>query len=99
MAPLTSLLAKNVPWEWQTKQQQAYDQVKQLVSSGGILVHFDPDKEIVVACDASSYGLGCVISHMVQGEERPVAFASCTLMKLRRITPKLRRRHWLWCGG
>ena len=44
------------------------------------LVHFDPEKPIVIATDASPYGIGAVISHVLPGgSEEPIAFASKTL--------------------
>ncbi|XP_054279051.1 uncharacterized protein K02A2.6-like [Macrosteles quadrilineatus] len=43
---------------------------------------YDPKLEIVVTCDSSSYGVGCVIAHQLRdGSERPIAFASRTLTK------------------
>ena len=45
-----------------------------------LLTHFDPSKRIVVHCDASPYGLGVVLSHVMEdGSERPVTFSSRTL--------------------
>lgn len=37
---------------------------------------FNPDLPIILSCDASPVGIGTVLSHVVNGQERPVAFAS-----------------------
>ena len=50
------------------------------LSSDALLVHYDAKRELRLACDVSSYGLGAVISHVIDdGHERPMAFASRTL--------------------
>ena len=54
--------------------------MKDVVTADTVLAHFDPSLPMTLACDASSYGLGAVLSHITAtGEERPVAFASRTL--------------------
>ncbi|XP_038839634.1 uncharacterized protein LOC120037720 [Salvelinus namaycush] len=43
-------------------------------------MHYDPELPVKLACDASPYGCGAVLSHTLKdGSERPVAFASRTL--------------------
>ena len=44
------------------------------------MTHYDPGVPLKLACDASSYGLGAVLSHVFpQGIEKPIAFASRSL--------------------
>ena len=44
------------------------------------MVHYNPELPLRLAGDASAYGIGAVISHLMpDGSERPVAFASRTL--------------------
>ena len=44
------------------------------------ITHYDPKKPVRLAVDASSFGLGAVMSHVSEdGEDKPIAFASRTL--------------------
>ena len=42
-------------------------------------MHYNDSLPITLACHACAYGIGCVLSHNISGEERPIAFASSTL--------------------
>ena len=43
-------------------------------------MHYDPPKPIILACEASPYGIGAVLSHyMPHCSEKPFVFASQTL--------------------
>lgn len=45
-----------------------------------VLTHYDPDLPVRLACDASPYGIGSVLSHVMPNKtERPIAFASRSL--------------------
>ena len=76
-APLNKLLRKEQPWVWGEDQQTAFEKCKKALTSDTLLVHYDQKKPVVLDCDASSYGLGAVISHIYpDGTERPIAYAS-----------------------
>ena len=80
LAPLYNLLKKGVDWSWAEGQEAAFIKVKEALQSDALLVHFDPKKPILLACDASPYGCGAVLSHeMPDGTERPIAYASRSL--------------------
>lgn len=80
LAPLYRLLRSQVPWEWKGREQKAFDKCKESLTSDKVLVHYDLNLPVTLACDASAYGMGAVIQHkMPSGEERPIAFASRTL--------------------
>ena len=89
LAPLYSLLQKDAGWNWSEKQQKAFEEVKTLLTSDRILVHYDPDKELVLA---SPYGVGAVLSHRyADGCDRPIAFASRTLAPAERKYSQLEK--------
>jgi len=78
--PLHSLLHKNVKWCWTENCEKAFQEAKEALSSATVLAHYDPQLPLRLAADASSYGLGAVISHVFSdGSERPIAYASRSL--------------------
>ena len=60
LAPLYKLLHNDIKWQWGEEQERAFREVKALLHSATVLVHYDPAKEITLACDASPYGVGAV---------------------------------------
>ena len=53
-----------------------------MLKSDALLVHYNTEKKFVLACDASPYGIGAVLSHVDDNHvERPIAFASRSLTK------------------
>ncbi len=80
LAPLYRLLKEQVVWQWGKKEQRAFNKCKELLTSDKVLVHYDPQLSLTLACDASAYRIGAVLQHtMPNGEEHPIAYASRTL--------------------
>jgi len=79
--PLYQLLEKGRPWNWTSLCEEAFQECKKLVTSDQVLTHYDPGLPVRLACDASPYGIGAVLSHvMPDSTERPIAFASRSLI-------------------
>ncbi|XP_058444176.1 uncharacterized protein K02A2.6-like [Malaya genurostris] len=78
--PLNNLLKNTVPFVWTKQCEEAFNKVKQEMQSDKFLVHYDTTLPLVLATDASPYGVGAVLSHMYEdGSERPIQYASQTL--------------------
>ena len=85
LAPMTELLHQDQEWVWSSKCGEAFDAAKKSIASDRVLTHYDPSLPVRLASDASSYGIGAVLSHVLpEGEERPIAFASRTLSSAER---------------
>ena len=55
------------------------------MSSAPVLTHYNEKLALKLDTDASQYGIGAVISHILpSGEERPIVYASRTLSKSER---------------
>ena len=64
------------------ENQEAFTKAKQLLCQDCMLVHYNVNKPLKVFSDASPYGLGaCLVHVMLNGNERPIAYASRTLTK------------------
>ncbi|KAI3704115.1 hypothetical protein L1987_74328 [Smallanthus sonchifolius] len=59
--PLTALTHKGKTYEWGPKQEEAFQTLKQKLCNAPILTLPDGNDDVVVNCDASNQGLGCVL--------------------------------------
>ncbi|KAK8773929.1 hypothetical protein V5799_011538 [Amblyomma americanum] len=82
---LYRLLDSHVAWNWGAEHMEAFENLKKLLTSNSLLVHFKTDVPLVLSCDASSVGVGAVLAHRdSKGNEQPVAYASRTLSRAER---------------
>ncbi|UYV69423.1 hypothetical protein LAZ67_6003537 [Cordylochernes scorpioides] len=79
--PLNSLLKKDEKFIWGEEQDESFRILKQELGSSPVLGHFIEGAETHVHTDASGYGLGAVLVQIQNDAERPIAYASQTLIK------------------
>lgn len=79
LEPLHDLLRKDSRWHWSRKCDEAFATCKKMLSDKSVLQLYDVKKPLQITCDASEYGLGAVLSHVENGNEKPIAFASRSL--------------------
>ena len=70
--PLRILLENDTEWYWLAKQEQAFQEIKRLLTTAPVLKLFDVHKEVAIETDASKDGLGACLLQ----EGCPVAYAS-----------------------
>ena len=69
-------------------ERKSFIASKKLLTSSELFVYFNPQLKIILACDASSYGVGTTLVHcMPDGSERRIGYASCSLSKAEGTTP------------
>jgi transposase InsO family protein len=80
VAPITRLLKKDVPFDWDPQAQNAFDTLRKAFTSEPVLGHFDPAKPCYLEPDASKSALGAVCSQPDEkGVLHPIAFYSRSL--------------------
>ena len=79
-APLHRLTRLNTKWIWNPEHEKTFQGLKHLLTSSETLVHYDENKPLILATDASDIGVGAVLLHRFpDNTERPIAYASRVL--------------------
>jgi hypothetical protein len=73
--PLRRLTHKDATWLWSSEHDEAFEKIKGMVSSTPLLKYFNPSDPTEGQGDASSTGLGFVLTQ----NDQPVTFASRAL--------------------
>lgn len=86
-SPLRKLLVKDVTWDWNVEQENAFVKIKLAMQSTPVLIYYDVNAPVTLSVDASSQALGAVL--LQRG--RPVAYASRALTSAEENYPQIEK--------
>ena len=78
-APLNALTKQGVAFEWNQICQASFEKLKAALVHAPVLKYPDPSQSFILDTDASSMGIGAVLSQIHDGVEHVVAYFSRTL--------------------
>ncbi|KAF8755919.1 hypothetical protein RHS01_04649 [Rhizoctonia solani] len=74
---LHNLVKKETPWKWGTKEQEAFQGLKDAITNALVLCHADPSRPYFLETDASGAALGSILSQQQEdGCLHPLGFLS-----------------------
>src|ERR1700753_930860 len=83
--PLHDLTKKDTAWTWSQKEQDAFDKLKQIITSAPVLIFPQDNKPYRLEADSSNYASGAVLSQEGEdGKWHPIAFYSKSLSPVER---------------
>ena len=62
------LTRKGIKWDFSDATRKAFQYLKTAFTTAPILMHWIPDKPIIVETDASNYALGAILSIQLDSE-------------------------------
>ncbi|GFX66251.1 transposon Tf2-9 polyprotein [Trichonephila clavipes] len=74
--PLSYLTKKKVKWQWGFDQQNAFQTLKNSLTTPPVLKQADGTKPYIIRTDASNYALGAVLLQGEGSDEHPIEYAS-----------------------
>ncbi|QRW16328.1 Retrotransposable element Tf2 protein [Rhizoctonia solani] len=73
--PLHNLVKKDTVWKWETKEQEAFQGLKDAITNAPVLCHANPSKPYFLETDASGAALGSILSQRQEdGRLHPLGF-------------------------
>ncbi|KAM9342246.1 uncharacterized protein KZ484_014882 [Pholidichthys leucotaenia] len=81
-APLHKLKVKDIQWCWLRQHQDAFDALKENLSSPSTLSYYNIQKPVMLICDASQHGLRAACLQ----EGAPITYSSRTLTQTEMLT-------------
>ena len=93
---LSHLFQKQVkPFRWTPEAQEAFDKLKAALLETPVFQFPNPHIPCILDTDASDVAVGAVLSQVVEGQERPIAFFSRVVNKAQRDYCTTHFRHYL----
>ena len=86
-SPLFLLEEKGRNFVWSNDCQRSFDALKQALCEAPVLAYPRFDLPFILDTDASTTGVAAVLSHVQDGEERPITYAAKALTKSQRKWP------------
>ena len=78
--PLNELTKKDIEWNWTSRQEEAFNKLKERVTCEPVLAHPELDKQFKVKVDTSGFTLGAVLLQKKEDSKKhPIAYYSSTL--------------------
>ncbi|XP_072384610.1 uncharacterized protein [Diabrotica undecimpunctata] len=77
--PLTKLLQKDVPFIFNSDCKEAFNELKNILTSDPILIYPNFEEPFLLTTYASAFAIGAVLSQGPIGKDLPIAYASRTL--------------------
>ena len=84
-SPLYQLTKKGEPWVWDSKRQNAFNQLKEGLCSNQVMAHPDTSKPYILYTDACDHAIGGILCQEDDdGIERPIQYLSAQLTSTQR---------------
>ena len=92
--PLNKLMKKDQPFEWSDEAQEAFETLKDALTTSPVLAMPNDTGEFVLDTDACDKAIGAVLSQVQDGEEKVIAYAGRALDKRERLIIVLPGRNY-----
>lgn len=82
--PLSNLTKKSSKWKWTNIENEAYEKLKNMLSSPPVLQQVNETQPFFLRTDASNYAIGAVLLQGEKESEHPIEYASRLLIPAER---------------